>query len=447
MTRADRIRALRGLRRSLREHKDTLLKTIAEETRRSEREVFATEFIVSQSVVRWLRSSAAEIYIPKKLRSFLPFSFGRRKMVEHRLPLGNILIIGTWNYPLQIHFRQIALALFAGNTIYFKPSPNAEKSCKIIYDIFASVYELKERTVYLSSDPSSIDAVWEKIDGVVFTGSVAVGKLIAHKAAEKFIPAIIEASGNDSVVTGEELPKKLYMDHLLWALTTHSGETCIAPKILWYKRKNREALLSALHLSSQDPLNAREFKGYMTSNTKHAIESFIKEGCENYNLKLIERDKDQYVLLEAPDRESLKAHTLHCMMGKGVPFASVLTLIAYDSIDEVTEWTQSEYGGLMTTTLGLSKQERNQIERECGTSVVNHNEFLISAGIPSVSMGGSGWSGVGRSGGVEYMRQLTKTQTIVTPGFFSRIALPQWAIFNGKDKVGSRFLERMKRKA
>jgi acyl-CoA reductase-like NAD-dependent aldehyde dehydrogenase len=437
-----RKRALKNLRLNIYKRKDEILAVLAKETRRTELECFSTEYIPSRSCVDWLLRSGESFFTPIALRTHYPLSFGFRKIVQSRIPLGNVLIIATWNYPLQITFRQVLLALYAGNNVYLKPPHQSLETCRIIYELFCSVEEYRTRIHFLSHDHTLLDDVWDKMDAVVFTGSTHIGKEIAHRAAQLSIPAIIEASGYDSVIIGSQTPSDELFDHLIWALTTHSGETCIAPKILWYPRGSEERILTTLQRKLQQYIDEVVWRGYTNSSVTNVIESFLRDsytiGCRD-----IIRKGDSLAVIGCPSIDELFQLSQKSLHEYGIPFAPVLVCVPYESVADTQAWLTSKFCGLMTTTLGLSRKERKEVEKLSYSSVINHDEFLLAGGIPSVAMGGSGYSGIGRSGGFEYMSQLTKTQTVVTPGLLTSLSRPRWDIFTGKDKTAKAFLERM----
>jgi hypothetical protein len=156
--------------------------------------------------------------------------------------------------------------------------------------------------------------------------------------------------------------------------------------------------------------------------------------------------QDQLLVVELRSPADAAELTEACLASDGIPFAPVLACVAYDDLAEPLEWSNGPFAGLGTTTFAMTSSERRRCERMCGTSFVSHSEAVVAAGIPAVAMGGSGTSGIGRSGGLELLRQLTRSRTIISPGLGASLALPRWAIFNGKDAIAHRFLQRMMRK-
>ncbi|MBS1904405.1 MAG: aldehyde dehydrogenase family protein [Bacteroidetes bacterium] len=445
MTAASRRRALRSLRRELRRRKADVLRTLARETGRSELECFTTEFVPSVAALGWLSRNGEQIHRRTAKLSGLPFRFGMRRVYETRMPLGSVLVIGTWNYPLQIAWRQIVWALFAGDRVLFKPSPYAEGSATLIAEIVATAPEWAGQFSLLPSDPAQSERVWDEIDGVIFTGSTATAQTIAQKAAERHITAIIEASGNDSIIVGSRGYTMREVEHIVWALTTHSGETCVAPKLIWLPRAQYNDQLQLLDAALSDYVATERWKGYTTPNIPKAIATY-KQTALSLGATIRTEVQGQLLVVELRSAADAATLTEACLASDGIPFAPVLACVPYDDLAEPLEWSNGPFAGLGTTTFAMTSSERRQCEHMCGTSFVSHSEAVVAAGIPAIAMGGRGASGIGRSGGLELLLQLTRSRTIVSPGLGASLALPRWAIFNGKDAIGHRFLQRMMRK-
>lgn len=422
-----------------------MLQTLARETNRSELECFTTEFVPSVAALAWLSRNGEQIHRRTARLSGLPFRFGMRRVYETRMPLGSVLVIGTWNYPLQIAWRQIIWALFAGDHVLFKPSPYAEGSATLIAEIIATIPEWAGQFSLLPIDPALSERAWDEVDGVIFTGSTATARTIALKAAERNITAIIEASGNDSIIVGSRGYTMREAEHIVWALTTHSGETCVAPKLLWLPRAQYDDQLQLLDAALSDYVATERWKGYTTPNTPKAIATY-KQTALALGATIRTEVQDQLLVVELRSATDAARLTKTCLASDGIPFAPVLACIAYDDLAEPLEWTNGPFAGLGTTTFAMTSSERRQCKRMCGTSFVSHSEAVVAAGIPAVAMGGRGASGIGRSGGLELLRQLTRSRTIISPGLGASLALPRWATFNGKDAIGHRFLQRMMRK-
>ncbi|MFT6836273.1 MAG: acyl-CoA reductase-like NAD-dependent aldehyde dehydrogenase [Francisellaceae bacterium] len=143
-------------------------------------------------------------------------------------PLGVVANISAWNYPYLVGVNVIIPALIAGNGVAYKPSEfailiglNIEKHIHesgVPYDVFQCFIGAKEVGDMLLRAP---------LDGYFFTGSVATGKHIAKKVAEKLVPLGLELGGKDpAYVTDDIISVKETAKSLVEGVFYNNGQSC-----------------------------------------------------------------------------------------------------------------------------------------------------------------------------------------------------------------------------
>src|SRR5205085_4748108 len=105
-------------------------------------------------------------------------------------PLGVVLIIGPWNYPLQLLFTPLVGAIAAGNCVVLKSSEFAPATSAIMKKIIQENFS-EECVLYTEGDgavvvPSMINGF--RFDHIFYTGGISVGKIIYKMAAEQLVP-------------------------------------------------------------------------------------------------------------------------------------------------------------------------------------------------------------------------------------------------------------------
>src|SRR5215813_8434574 len=104
--------------------------------------------------------------------------------------LGVVLIIGPWNYPLQLLFTPLVGAIAAGNCVVLKPSEFAPATSAVMKKIIEENFS-KEYILYVEGDGAEVVPEMMnnfRFDHVFYTGSTVVGKIIYKMAAEKLVP-------------------------------------------------------------------------------------------------------------------------------------------------------------------------------------------------------------------------------------------------------------------
>ena len=128
----------------------------------------------------------------------------------YKEPYGKVLVIAPWNYPFQLALCPLISAVAAGNQVVVKPSELTPKTSEIIAKIIGMVFNKNHVEVIEGGIEVSQQLLAQRWDYIFFTGSVAVGKIVAKAAAEKVAKLIITKIKNGEMppsVTPEELKK------------------------------------------------------------------------------------------------------------------------------------------------------------------------------------------------------------------------------------------------
>src|SRR6185369_14331112 len=111
----------------------------------------------------------------------------------YRDPLGVVLIIAPWNYPLQLLLIPLTGAIAAGNCVVLKPSELAPATAKVMSDIISKIFP-QEYILYVEGDGAQVVPAlmnYFRFNHVFYTGSTAVGKSIYQLAAAQLVPVTL----------------------------------------------------------------------------------------------------------------------------------------------------------------------------------------------------------------------------------------------------------------
>jgi len=119
-------------------------------------------------------------------------------------PLGNVLIISPWNYPLQLALAPAVGALAAGNTVILKPSEVTQATEKLLTTLISKYFAKEYFGVVTGDEKISDQLVGMKFDYIFFTGSTNVGKKVMKRASENLTPLTLELGGKSpAIVTAD----------------------------------------------------------------------------------------------------------------------------------------------------------------------------------------------------------------------------------------------------
>ncbi|WP_119422850.1 trifunctional transcriptional regulator/proline dehydrogenase/L-glutamate gamma-semialdehyde dehydrogenase, partial [Desertibaculum subflavum] len=338
----------------------------------------------------------------------------------HR-PLGPIACISPWNFPLAIFLGQVAAALAAGNVVLAKP---AEETPLIATRAVALLREVgvPPGALLLLPGDGKVGAALvadPRVQGVVFTGSTEVAKLIQQQLAQRLnpdgqpVPLIAETGGiNAMIVDSSALPEQVVADVLSSAFDS-AGQRCSALRLLCLQEEIADRVLAMLKgamaelaLGRPDRL-ATDIGPVITAQAAQAIAAHVAamraRGFPVHALDLPpEVARGFYVaptVIEIAQAGDLAAEV----------FGPVLHVLRYrrDGLDDLIDRINAKGFGL---TFGLHSRIDETIAHvaariAAGNIYVNRN--IIGAVVGVQPFGGHGLSGTGpKAGGPLYLRRL-----------------------------------------
>ena len=149
----------------------------------------------------------------------------------YRDPLGVVLIISPWNYPLQLLLIPLVGAIAGGNCAVLKPSEHAPATAAVIERIITQVFSAEYVYITQGDGAEIIPAMMQsfRFDHVFYTGSIPVGKIIYQLAAKELVPVTLELGGKSPAVVESDADITAAAKRIALGKFINAGQTCIAP--------------------------------------------------------------------------------------------------------------------------------------------------------------------------------------------------------------------------
>lgn len=271
---------LEKLRDVIIQNENLLYEAIYKDFGKSTFDTFTTEISFILNDINYYLKNLKSLSKPKKVRTNLVNQLGKSRIYCE--PLGNILVIGAWNYPYQLSLSPIIAALAAGNCCILKPSEIAENTMKAMVKIINENFPAE----YLYAFEGGIDETTEllqlKFDKIFFTGSTKVGKIVYEAAAKNLTPVTLELGGKSPTIISKEANLEVAAKRIVWGKFLNAGQTCVAPDYLLVEESVKEQFLEMLRKYIQ------EFK--YKPNSEHYTRIINQRNFERL-IKLINKDK------------------------------------------------------------------------------------------------------------------------------------------------------------
>ncbi|UHO40009.1 aldehyde dehydrogenase [Chryseobacterium capnotolerans] len=240
------------LRNLIISNENMLYEAIYKDFGKSKFDTFTTEISFILNDIDYYLKNLKSLAKPQKVSTNLVNQLGKSKI--HSEPLGNILVIGAWNYPYQLSLSPIIAAMAAGNCCILKPSEIAENTMKAMSTIINKNFPPEYLYVYEGGIDETTALLKLKFDKIFFTGSTKVGKIIYKAAAEHLTPVVLELGGKSPAIVTKNANLEIAAKRIVWGKFLNAGQTCVAPDYLLVDESIQEQFLEMLRKYS------REFK-------------------------------------------------------------------------------------------------------------------------------------------------------------------------------------------
>ena len=255
-TAAERIAKLKKLRDAIIAREAQIREAIFQDFRKSATEVDLTEIYASLVEIKDAIHSVGKWMKPQPVAT--PMSLlGTRSWVHHE-PRGVVLVIGPWNYPVQLVITPLVAAVAAGNCVVCKPSELTAHTSALLAELIGEVFADNEVAVVEGGPAETQRLLALPFDHYFFTGSTRVGRIVAEAAAKHLASTTLELGGKSPAVVDDSADLASTANRLVWGKFVNAGQTCIAPDYVMVSEGREQALVDELRRAIAEMYGASE---------------------------------------------------------------------------------------------------------------------------------------------------------------------------------------------
>ena len=311
-------------------------------------------------------------------------------------PLGNVLIISPWNYPLQLALAPAIGALAAGNTIVLKPSEVAQATEQLLATLISKYFKKEYFAVVTGDKEVSDSLVGMRFDYIFFTGSTQVGKKIMKRASENLTPLTLELGGKSPAIVTSDTDIKMAAKRITWGKFTNAGQTCVAPDYVYVEAKSKNKLLKEIikqtkKLYQNKPLENENYVKIINSSHFNRLLNLINQTDEN-NIIYGGKSDESTLKIEPTLLHNI---TWNDEIMEEEIFGPILPILTFTKIDEAISAINAQEKPLALYFFGKDKDIENKILQSIRFGGGAINDTLYHLANPHLPFGGIGHSGLG----------------------------------------------------
>lgn len=335
-------------------------------------------------------------YAIKKLRAWMkptrvkmPMSVRPGKAWYQYEPLGVVLIIGPWNYPIHLVLAPLIGAIAAGNCAVLKPSENTPACSAALAELVPQYLDPEAVAVIEGAADATQGLLDQALDHCFFTGGPEIGKAVMAGAAKHLTPVTLELGGKSPVIVADDAKLKIAARRIAFAKLLNSGQTCVAPDYVLVDRKIRDQFVDELNgaltaFSTEATLpivNSRQ-AGRIAELVKNAGGQTVRGGKIDPDGK-----RAELTVIVDPDADAV--------VMRDEIFGPVLPIVTVDSIDDAIAHVQQGPKPLALYLFSESRANEERVLAEISNGGTVVNQLMYHLLVNELPFGGVGNSGTG----------------------------------------------------
>ncbi len=239
-----RLHQLDRIQTMLREHESELVDALAADLGKPPLEAYSTDvgFVISE--IEYARKHLRGWLKPEKVHAPVAVQPGQARV--HRDPVGVVLVIAPWNYPVQLLLSPMVGAIAAGNSAIGKPSEVAPHTSAVMARLAAQYLDQDCVAVVEGAVDETTALLAERFDHIFYTGNGRVGRVVMEAAAKHLTPVTLELGGKSPVIVDSKAKLDVAARRISWGKFLNAGQTCIAPDYVLVAKELEQPLVKAI---------------------------------------------------------------------------------------------------------------------------------------------------------------------------------------------------------
>lgn len=422
---------LQQLKLFLEQHQQGLLEALQQDLGKHSSEAKLTELQFLLTDISHTLKKLPQWQNPRRVSNPLLVWPARSQLVPE--PLGTVLILGAWNYPVQLLLAPLVAAIAAGNCAVIKPSEHAPHTAQIIHKHLSDYLDPAAFKVVVGDVEVSSALTKLPFDHIFYTGGEQAARSIMAAAAENLTPVTLELGGKSPAVVLADCDLTVTARRIIWGKLLNAGQTCIAPDYLLVEDEIKEPLIAAMKEV------VKEFYG----EDPQVSDDYGRIIHSQHWQRLVDMLDDQKVIFGGgySKKEHYLAPTFVDDVALSDPlmqeeiFGPILPIVSVSSATEAIELIQSKPKPLALYVFTKNKRLLNQFTEQVSAGNVCYNDTLMFMLNQELPFGGVGTSGMGRYHGQWGFDTFSHLKPVMTRRFIMDIKLRYPPYSRLKDKI------------
>ncbi|XP_053563337.1 aldehyde dehydrogenase family 3 member A2 isoform X2 [Bombina bombina] len=386
-----RVQQLKSLKRMFTEKEDEIKAALKADLNKNGCSAYSHEIMGMLAEINLIIEKLPEWAAPQHVKKNLMTL--QDEVYIHSEPLGVVLIIGAWNYPVVVLLQPLVGAIAAGNAAVLKPSEVSENTAKLLEKIIPQYLDKELYPVVNGGVPETTQLLEQRFDHIFYTGNTNVGKVIMSAASKYLTPVTLELGGKSPCYIDKNSDIEVASRRITWGKFMNCGQTCIAPDYILCEKSIQPKLIEKIKET------LKEFYGDDVKQSKD-YERIINKRHFKRVLGLMEGvkvahggDHDEETCYIAPTiLTDVKPESK--IMQEEI-FGPLLPILSVQSVEEAIQFINQKEKPLALYVFSKDNKVIKKMISETSSGGVTANDVIMHFSVVGLPFGGVGHSGIG----------------------------------------------------
>ena len=329
-------------------------------------------------------------------------------------PLGVVLVIAPWNYPIQLLLVPAAGAIAAGNAVVMKPSEVSEATSALLGELVPKYLDPSAIAIVEGGVPETTDLLEQRFDHIFYTGNGTVGRVVMAAAVKNLTPVTLELGGKSPVIVDSSANLKVSAHRIAWGKWLNAGQTCVAPDYVLVDEKVRDAFVDELgkavgEFYGENPQASESYARIVSPRHFDRLTGLLRGAT--VAVGGVTDEETRYIaptVLVDVDMES-------AVMNEEI-FGPILPVISVTSTDDAISYVNAHAHPLALYVFAENKRVVREVLARTTAGGVTVNGTILHLTNPNLPFGGIGESGMGGYHGRAGVRIFQHMKPVLTRG-------------------------------
>ena len=335
--------------------------------------------------------------------------------IVRRLPLGVVVGIVAWNFPLLLACWKIAPAVLAGNAVVLKPAPTTPVTTLMVGALCREIFPAGVVNILVDdNDLGAFLSAHPDVAKVSFTGSTATGRRIMASAAGTLKRLTLELGGNDPAIVLDDVDVPAVARQIFATAFLNCGQVCLAIKRVYAHAAVYEALCAELAQLANEAIvddglkqgatigplqNSAQYEKVQAFLARARLDGVVIAGGEVL-------DRAGYFMTPAIVRDVRDGHQIV----DEEQFGPILPVVRFEDVDDVIRRVNASPHGLGGSIWSSDVERAISLAERVETGTIWVNQHLAIG--PHIPMAGFRQSGLGVEQSIEGLEEFTQLQVL-----------------------------------